>query len=212
LRQCKSTLAITLVDCLTCYDSIGHVPASIVCQHLGAPPSVLCTIFQTIQLMKFYLQTAYGDSNKFYGGGHSALLFQGVCQGNGVGPAIWLATTMVLMNMICANGNAVTFYSPISHQPTNLLRLLYMDDCDLFATNDNGLHPQAAITKLQKKYQLVARQARGYGRFVSTQEVLLVSLGNASSGHEMDLSHCPLTPSSTYCYRLQSSTPTNPLT
>jgi len=28
-RQCKSTLAITLVDCLTCYDSVSHVPASL---------------------------------------------------------------------------------------------------------------------------------------------------------------------------------------
>jgi len=69
LRQCKSTLAIMLADCLTCYDSVGHAPASIACQRLGAPPSVLCTIFQTIQLMKFFLQTAYGDSDEFYGGG-----------------------------------------------------------------------------------------------------------------------------------------------
>jgi len=53
--QRQSTLAATLVDCLTCYDSIGHASASLACQQLGAPPLVLCTIFQMIQLMKFYL-------------------------------------------------------------------------------------------------------------------------------------------------------------
>jgi len=154
LRQRKSTLAITLVDCLTCYNSIGHAPASITCQWLGAPPSVLCTIFQTIQLMKFFLQMAYGDSDKFYGGGCSALPFQGVCQGNGVGPVILLAMSIVLMEIVCTNGNLVTFHSPISHQPTDLLGLLYVDDCDLSAIDDDGLHPCAAITKLQQNINL----------------------------------------------------------
>jgi len=153
-RQRKSTLAITSVDCLTCYDSVGHAPASIACQRLGAPPSVLCTIFQTIQLMKFFLRTAYGDSEEFYGGGRSTLPFQGVCQGNGAGPAIWLATSIVIMEMVRSNGNSVTFRSPISHQPTDLLGLLYVDDCDLFATDDDGLHPRATITKLQRNINL----------------------------------------------------------
>ncbi len=153
-RQRRSTLVITLVDCLTCYDSVGHAPASLACQQLGAPPSVLCTIFQTIQLMKFYLRTAYGDSQDFYGGGDSVLPFQGVCQGNGVGPAIWLATSIVLMEMVCSNGNKATFNSPISHQPTDLLGLLYVDDCDLFTIDDDGLHPQRVVQKLQRNIDL----------------------------------------------------------
>jgi len=153
-RQRRSTLAITSVDCLTCYDSVGHAPASLACQRLGAPPSILCTIFQTIQLMKFYLRTAYGDSQNFYGGGHSALPFQGVCQGNGAGPAIWLATSIVLMDMVRSHGNKATFYSPISHQPTDLLGLLYVDDCDLFAIDDDGLHPRRVVQKLQRNIDL----------------------------------------------------------
>jgi len=38
-RQSWATLAVASVDCLTCYDSIGHPPASITCQQLGAPIS-----------------------------------------------------------------------------------------------------------------------------------------------------------------------------
>jgi len=99
-RQSCSTLTVTLVDCLMCYDSVAHSPASLACQCLGAPPSVLCTIFQTMQLMKFFLRMAHGDSDHFYGRGTSLLPFQGVCQGNSAGPAIWLATSIVLMNMV----------------------------------------------------------------------------------------------------------------
>ncbi len=47
-QQWHSTLALTSVDCDTCYNSVGHAPASIACQHLGAPQSILCTVFQTI--------------------------------------------------------------------------------------------------------------------------------------------------------------------
>jgi len=99
-RQSRSTLAVTSVDCLTCYDSVAHGPASLACQRLGAPPAVMCTIFQTIQLMKFFLQMAHGNSDHFYGWGASLLLFQGVGQGNSTGPTIWLATSIVLMNMV----------------------------------------------------------------------------------------------------------------
>jgi len=139
-------LTITLVDCLTCYDSIAHSPVSLACQHRGAPPSILCTIFQMIQLMKFYLQTAHGDSDHFYGGGTSALPFQGVCQGS---PAIWLAMSIVLIDMLRSQGNMVSFQSPISKDTTDLLALLYVNDCDLFATDRDSLHPRRTIIQLQ---------------------------------------------------------------
>jgi len=97
---------------------------------------------------------AYGDSQDFYGGRDSVLPFQGMCQGNGAGPAIWLATSIVLMEMVCSNGNKAMFNSPISHQPTDLLGLLYVDDCDLFTIDDDGRHPQRLVQKLQRNIDL----------------------------------------------------------
>ncbi len=46
--QSQAVLAVASVDCLTCYDSIGHPLASIACQHLGLSASVLETIFGSI--------------------------------------------------------------------------------------------------------------------------------------------------------------------
>jgi len=60
----------------------------------------MAKIFFTIQLMKFYLCTAYGDSATFYGGGLSQHPFQGVCQENEAGPAIWLALSLCMIHMI----------------------------------------------------------------------------------------------------------------
>jgi len=120
-RQQKTSLAVASVDCLKCYNSVAHPPASLACQRLGTPPSVLCTIFSTIQLMKFFLHTAHGDSEDFYGGGTSLLPFQGVCQGNGAGPAIWLAVSIVLLEMVHCHGHSAVFRAPISRLSTSLL-------------------------------------------------------------------------------------------
>jgi len=163
--------------------------------------------------MKFYLQTAYGDSNEFYGGSHSALPFQGVCQGNGVGPAIWLATSMVLMDMVCANGNLVNFYSPISHQPTNLLGLLYVDDCNLFAIDNDGLHPQATILQLQRNINLWQGRLAAMGGLLAPKKSSWCGLlAMCLQGTRCTFHMAPLIPSNAYGYRLQSSTPTNPST
>jgi len=153
-RQQKSSLAIASVDCLTCYDSVGHPMASLACQCLGAPQSILCTVFSTIQMMKFFLCMAHGDSEEFYGGGTSALPFQGVCQGNGAGPAIWLAVSIVLMEMVHSHGSMATFTTPITCLSTLLLGLIYVYDCDLFATDTDGLHPWEVVCQLQTNINL----------------------------------------------------------
>jgi len=88
-QQCHP-LAVVLEDAAQCYDQITHYPASLACQCLGVTPQIMPTIFTTIQLMKFSLCTTYGDSATFYRGGLSQFPFQGVCQGNGAGLAIWL--------------------------------------------------------------------------------------------------------------------------
>jgi len=104
--------------------------------------------------MKFFLRTSHGDSDTFYGGGTSSLPFQGVCQGNGAGPTIWLAISMVLMDMLHQHGHSAVFTSPISKVSTSLLGLIYVDDCDLFAVDSDGCHPQAVVTNLQRNINL----------------------------------------------------------
>jgi len=104
--------------------------------------------------MKFFLHTAHGDLDQFYGGITTGLLFQGICQGNGAGPAIWLAVSIVLITMVCKNGSSATFTSPLSHRLTTLLGLLYIDDCDLFTIDNNGSSPMDTVKCLQTNIDL----------------------------------------------------------
>jgi len=109
-RQSQAILAVALVDFRTCYDSVAHPPSSITCQHLSAASSVLETIFSTIQNMKIFLQTAHGNSSTFYGSpSMEGLPFQGVCQGNSASPALWLATSIPLIEKLCHHDHVSSF-------------------------------------------------------------------------------------------------------
>ena len=50
----------------------------------------------TIEEMKYFLRTAYGDSKKFRG--HKILVkFQGLCQGNGAASAGWTVISITIL-------------------------------------------------------------------------------------------------------------------
>lgn len=68
-RQMRLPLAIASVDAQSCYDRIAHPVASLACQRLGVPAPIMVAMFATIPAMRFYLRTACGDSETFYGGG-----------------------------------------------------------------------------------------------------------------------------------------------
>jgi len=139
-RQRRHPLVVACEDFARCYDQIAHCPASLACQRLGVSPEVMSTIFFTIQFMKFYLRTAYGDSATFYGGGLSQHPFQGVCQGNGAGPAIWLALSLCLIHMLHQTGSPTQITSPVSLTSIAMVCFIYVDDCDLFVLSP--LQPQ----------------------------------------------------------------------
>jgi len=53
------------------------------------------------------------------------------------------------MNMVHNHGQPMSFHSPFMHHSTNLLGLLYIHNCDSFATSTDGLHIRTTITQLQ---------------------------------------------------------------
>jgi len=107
-------------------------------------------MFQTLWLMKFFLCTAYSDSLNFYGGGLDILPFQGVCQGNGAGLAVWLALSICLIHMLHTFSHTSTISSAITLTTLALSGLLYVDDSDLFILADSPSEsPASVIHKLQ---------------------------------------------------------------
>ncbi len=121
-------------------------------------------MFMTIQLMKFFLRTAYGDSADFYGGGLSGSPFQGVCQGNRAGPAIWLAVSMCIVQLVHTHGQPTTITSAISHQQMSLAGFLYVDDTDLiYMPSDATSTSHEVIHHLQQHLSVWQQGLRASG-------------------------------------------------
>jgi hypothetical protein len=67
VRQTRRPAGIAAVDADNCYDRIAHPNASLVFQAMGVPVATIKSMLTTIQEMKFFLQTGYGDSTDYAG-------------------------------------------------------------------------------------------------------------------------------------------------
>lgn len=76
----------------------------------------LLAMFGNFQQMKFYVRTAYGDSEGYFGAtpDDSELPLGGVFQGKGSGPSVWSAVSAVLVTLLHARNMTCHLRLPLS--------------------------------------------------------------------------------------------------
>ena len=67
-RYQKMSIAMTSCDLKSCYDRVAHTPDLLVMLGYGIPMEPMFSMFHSIQYMQFITRTAYGDSEKTFGG------------------------------------------------------------------------------------------------------------------------------------------------
>ena len=142
------TLAVASTDAAQCYDRIQHTAASLSCQAWGVPKILLTTLLTTIQHMQIHLRTAHGDTDHPIPN-DPANPFQGILQGNGAGPAVWLAISAFLVLYIHHRTGGSRLSTPISGAETNIAGVLFVDDTDLMVLASPTDTTQTVISKLQ---------------------------------------------------------------
>ena len=119
-------------DAKFCYDRIVHSIASIVMQRLGLPIQPITCMIVTIQQMEHYICTGFGDSDATMSGiDADGQPFQGILQGNGSGPVLWLAVSTPLIEMMRTRGHGIKFKTPLSSVNDNFVGFAFVDDTDL---------------------------------------------------------------------------------
>jgi hypothetical protein len=135
-RQLRRPMGLALVDANNCYDRIAHPMASMVFQAFGVPTGPIRSMLTTLQEMRFFLRTGYGDSTGYVGGNKglsiTAVKNQGMCQGNGASPAAWTAVSIPMISAHKRKGHGAHLVTPISNQPCHLAGGLFVDDTNLF--------------------------------------------------------------------------------
>lgn len=128
VRQRKYNAALGSYDAQSCYDRVVHSFTSMVCQAVGVPQYTIDCMLRAIQKMRYYVRTAFGDSSTFYDSGGE--ISQGLCQGNGASPALWLLISSFLLRYLKKKGCSINISSAIIGASLSYVALVYVDDGD----------------------------------------------------------------------------------
>ena len=136
-------------DLMSNYDRMVHGASGLALRHLGAPPSAVRCMSDTVMNMKHFIRTAYGDSDKHYGGDPNSPL-QGGGQGSPAAPPMWLAMTVVLLRIASHHEPGFTLTSSISNLLVAFSAIMYVDDTDLFTMAKQDETNQQLCDRTQK--------------------------------------------------------------
>jgi hypothetical protein len=106
-----------------CYDRIAHPPASIALQSWGVPREAIGVLLTSMQTMRFFLCTGYGESSSSYGGSEFDCNL-GLRQGNAAAGPGFLALSSQIVNAYIGNGHGYHTVSSLSRTQTNLAAVI----------------------------------------------------------------------------------------
>lgn len=127
-------------------DRITHAAGSLCAQNWDVDPQAIIVMLFTIQWMKFFLHTAFGDSDTFFSSIDDILAFHGSCQGNKGAPAFWLVVSVFQVLMLHWLGHLTQICSAISLSLFVTASFLFMDDTDLITVTVDKTESPAQVT------------------------------------------------------------------
>jgi hypothetical protein len=130
MRQLRQAGALCCNDAKSCYDRIVHSIAILCMVRLGCLFAPVVSMFKTLQSAAYKIQTIYGDSEITVQSPRTKP-FQGVGQGNGCGPAIWVAVSAPIIQMLYTAGYGMTILSALSGTLVVVACFAFVDDTDV---------------------------------------------------------------------------------
>jgi hypothetical protein len=147
IKQRRVPATLCCNDAKQCYDRILHAIANICLQRVGVCPKTCLVMLGTLQQMQHHIKTAYGVSKDSYGCVQTPL--QGVLQGNGAGPAIWMLISIPLINMLHTQGFGFKSTNILSGEEYQFACYTYVDNTDLIHKGDSNTTPQNIFDGMQ---------------------------------------------------------------
>ena len=119
---------------------------------IGVQSQPITCMIITIQEMEHYIRTGFGDSDVTISGLDENIPFQGILQGNGSGPVLWLAVSTPLIEMMQTRGHGIQYRTSISLEKDDLIGFGFVDDTDLVEGNLNSatLNLEDVFINMQK--------------------------------------------------------------
>ena len=122
--------AIVSADLSHCYDAVHHAVSCIALRSFGVPNLAIGLVLTCLQMMFFWLRTAFGVSQSPFNGTAENPFF-GLAQGSGFAPPTFQAVSTLMINAYKSMGNDCTYVSPVTLTAFSLAAILFVDDTDL---------------------------------------------------------------------------------
>lgn len=152
-RLKKENATLCSNDAKGCYDRIVHSVASIAMQRLGIGPSPVRLMLSTVQELQHFVRTHFGDSSVSTSTSNGDIV-HGIGQGNGSGPAIWVAISTPLLNILRRDGFGATIQGVLSGEQMRMVGFAVVDDTDLIQEATTAQTAASAIANMQKSLDL----------------------------------------------------------
>jgi hypothetical protein len=146
-RQEHCPMALCSNNAKSCYDRILHAVASICMQQVGVHKNTCLMMFGTLAKVKHYIQTTYGDSSTAYS--CIEIPFQGVYQGNGASPGIWLLVSIPIINILKSAGFGFTVRTVLSGDEFSFVCYTFVDDSDVIHSSAVSSDTSDLVDKMQ---------------------------------------------------------------
>jgi hypothetical protein len=97
-----------------CYDRATHPIAALLLRSFGVRKPAIKVLLETMETMRFFLQTGFGESKTSYGGSHEERL-AGYGQGNVAAGLGFTAMSSLIVNVFLRNGYGARIYSSFTN-------------------------------------------------------------------------------------------------
>ena len=136
-------------DFSDCYDRIAHNVAGVSLRAWGVPQPAINILLETMETMRFFLRTGFGESKQSYGGTHEERL-AGYGQGNAASGPGFTALSALIVNAYLRNGYGAQIYSSYYKRLLILAAIMYVDDTDLIHWSSTpSCNPEKLIAAAQ---------------------------------------------------------------
>ena len=150
-------------DAKSCFDRVVHWVAILALLRFGITWRAVAMMFNTMAQSTHRVRTGFGDSELSFCP-PSNVPFQGCGQGNGAGPAIWVAVSSILIIMMEAAGFGFECLSALESKLVSAQCFCFVDDTDVIESAPSVLSSGEDVSgSVQKAATLWAGGIRATG-------------------------------------------------
>jgi hypothetical protein len=113
-----------------CYNRATHPIVALLLWSFGVPQPAINVLLETMETMRFFLQTGFGESKTLYGGSHKECL-AGYGQGNAAAGPGFIAMSLLIVNAYLRDGIGARIYSSYYKCLLILAAVMYVNNTDL---------------------------------------------------------------------------------